>query len=142
MDQSQENRNYQTRVIAGGGDDLERAVRILEGKFMFVGLVERFDESLVILRRRYTAKSLNILYRSKHVAKTNELKNELLANPATRRRLEESNDIDTLLYKYVFDKLYPKYRAEYGDALESDVACFKRIMPQPLISILRFFYSF
>jgi hypothetical protein len=120
------NRNYQTRVIAGGWD-LERAVRILEDKFMFVGLVERFDESLVLLKRRYALNNLNILYRSKHVAKKNELKNELLANPATRKRLEESNEIDTLLYKYVFDKLYPKYRAEYGDALEADVASFKRM---------------
>jgi hypothetical protein len=120
------NRNYQTRVIAGTWD-LERAVRILEDKFMFVGLVERFDESLVILTRRYSVKTLNIFYRSKHIAKKNELKNELLANPSTRRQLEESNEIDTLLYEYVFDKLYPKYRAEYGEALENDVASFKRM---------------
>jgi hypothetical protein len=120
------NRNYQTRVIAGGWD-LERAVQILEDKFMFVGLVERFDESLVMLKGRYSSKSLNIFYRSKHVAKQNELKNELLANPATRKRLEENNELDTLLYRHVVEKLYPKYRAEYGKALESDVGAFKKM---------------
>lgn len=122
----EKNQNYQTRAIAGT-DNLGLAIQTLQRKFMFAGLVERFDESLVILRRRYSQSQLNIFYHNKHVAPENDIKKRLLTDPKMRQRLEESNRIDTLLYRFVLEELYPKYRVEYGATLDADVSEFRKL---------------
>jgi len=52
--------NYQTKRIAGT-EDLDLAIKILKENFLFVGLFERFDESLVMLQKK-TQNRLNIFY--------------------------------------------------------------------------------
>src|SRR3989304_3570927 len=59
-------RNHQTKMIAGV-PDVNKAIRIIQDKNIFVGLTERFDESMVLLKA-LVADNLNISYKPVNVA--------------------------------------------------------------------------
>jgi hypothetical protein len=94
---------------------------------MFVGLVEYFDESLMLLRKKCIDRPLNILYHSKHVASKNAIKNQLMSDSKTRKHLEEANRVDLLLYDFAKAELYEKYRIDYGGTLDLDVLNFRML---------------
>ncbi|MEJ2558699.1 MAG: hypothetical protein P8186_21295 [Anaerolineae bacterium] len=60
-------RNHQTKWIAGV-DDVAEAIRIIQAKNIFVGLAERFDESMVLLKA-LMANDLSISYKRVNVAR-------------------------------------------------------------------------
>ena len=113
-------RNHQTKMIAGVADVAE-AIRIIRAKQIFVGLTERFDESMVLLKA-LMANNLNISYRPVNVSRHNTLAESLLSNESTRQMLIESQKADLELYNFVKQELYPTYQREYGPSLEADVA--------------------
>lgn len=115
--------NYQTTRIASGGD-LEVAKTMLRERFLFVGLVENFDESLILLNSRCQYQ-LNICCQRKNEAPNNLIKNKILNDPKARRLLEMANNVDLLLYDFVKNELYPTYRLQYGPTLEMDVAAMR-----------------
>lgn len=117
-------RNSQTKLIAGVSD-LEKAIRIIKDKNIFVGLVERFDESMLMLKR-LRAKGLNISYQRVNIASSNNIAKELLANENTRQMLIEANQIDQDLYDFVKQELYPTYQKEYGSSLMNDVTQYQQ----------------
>lgn len=118
-------RNHQTKWIAGVAD-VNEAIRILHQKNIFVGLTERFDESLVLLKA-LVANDLNISYRPVNVAPKNTIKERLLSNKKTRQMLIEAQQEDLALYNYVKQELYPSFQREYGSSLETDVAEYQKI---------------
>jgi len=97
--------DHQVRRIAGG-PDIERAKHELSTRYMFVGLTERFAESMLVFQR-LCPYPLNLAYKRLHVAKDNTAKQEVLDNPDSRRLLEEGNQLDLQLYNYIRDELYP-----------------------------------
>ena len=117
-------RNHQTKWIAGV-EDVAEAIRIIQDKSIFVGLAERFDESMVLLKA-LMANDLNISYRRVNVAPQNIIKERLLSTESTRQMLIEANQADLELYNYVRQELYPTYQREYGPSLEADVADYRR----------------
>jgi len=117
-------RNQQTKAIAGAVDVAE-AIRIIQKKNIFVGLAERFDESMVLLRA-LMANNLNISYRRVNVARSNTLAQSLLSTESTRQMLIEANQADLELYNFVTQELYPTYQREYGPSLEADVARYQQ----------------
>jgi hypothetical protein len=72
---------------------------------MFVGLTERFDESMVLLRA-LVAPDLDIRYERANVAKSSRIAKELLSDPVTRQMIVEANQGDLELYEYVLRELY------------------------------------
>lgn len=112
-------RNAQAKRIAGT-PSANDAIRMIDRKEMFVGLSERFDESLVLLRA-LRARDLNIGYTSVNVARGNNLAHDLLADQRTREALVEANRADLELYNYVRDEIYPAFRQEYGSSLDDAV---------------------
>jgi hypothetical protein len=112
-------RNAQTKRIAGttSADD---AIRIIQAKGMFVGLTERFDESMVLLKA-LRANDLNIGYRPVNVARNDDLARELLAKSSTRNALVEANQADLELYEYVQKELYPRFVRDFGPGLSDAV---------------------
>lgn len=118
-------RNWQTKKLVGTAD-IDASIRALKGNFIFVGLSERFDESLVIFRKRASSYSLNIRYNSRNVATDNKIKNQLLKDPKTKAQLLEANKLDSLLYEFVTRELYPRQKQEYGDTLDSDLSAFQK----------------
>ena len=117
-------RNHQTNMIAGVAN-VDKALRIIQAKQIFVGLTERFDESMVLLKA-LKAKNLNIAYRPVNVARSNSLAQRLLTTESTRQLLIEANRADLELYDYVKQELYPGFQREYGPSLEADVEDYRR----------------
>jgi hypothetical protein len=114
-------------MIAASANVAE-AVRILRTKRVFVGLTERFDESLVLLKA-LVARELNLAYKPVNVSRRNTIAERLLSDARTRQLLIEANRADLELYGFVKDELYPGLRREYGPTLEADVAEYQRTRP-------------
>lgn len=117
-------RDHQTKMIAGVADAAE-AVQIIRAKSIFVGLTERFDESMVLLKA-LMAGNLNIAYQPVNVARDNTLAQGLLSNERTRQMLVEANQADLELYKFVRHEYYSAFQREYGPSLEADVADYQQ----------------
>jgi len=94
--------NYQTFHICGGslGEpfDFELARRILD-TFFFVGIIEDFDNSLLVLAYKMKLSALEMNYRTVNATNSRSM---FSINPQTRQRLEELNQIDMQLYEYAY----------------------------------------
>lgn len=92
--------NMQTIHLAGEAN-LCKAIEVIEQTIRFVGLVERFDESLVRLQSEFSEFPLKIRYVRQNAAKNNLLRDELRSDENLLEFLRETNDIDEELCKYV-----------------------------------------
>jgi hypothetical protein len=117
--QAEDVANHQVRCIAGD-PDLAKAKHELSQRYLFVGLTERFAESMLILQR-FCPYPLKIRYTRRHVTVDNTAKQDVLNNPASRRLLEENNQLDQQLYTYVRDELYPSLREKVGLSDAGDI---------------------
>ena len=118
--QNEWTRNHQTKMFAGVAD-IKKAIQVIKDKKIFIGLTERFDESMLLLKT-LIAKDLNISYQPVNVARKNSIAEDLLSNETTRQMLVEANQVDLELYEFVKKELYPAFQKEYGPNLERDVA--------------------
>lgn len=116
-------RNPQCKRLAGTADAAE-AIRVIERTGMFVGLTERFDESVVMLKQ-LMAPDLDIAYESVNVAKDNTISKRLLTEERSRELLEAANLEDLELYAYVRDEAYPRLQREFGSSLEGVVETYR-----------------
>ncbi|MGH3065774.1 MAG: hypothetical protein ACRDOF_05665 [Gaiellaceae bacterium] len=116
-------RNAQTQRIAGTqrADD---AIEVIAKRGMFVGLTERFDESMILLKA-LRAPGLDISYSPVNVAKKGTLAASLLDDPRSRQALVDANEADLALYEYVSKELYPGFRREFGPGLENAVDAYR-----------------
>ena len=119
--------NHQVRHIAGD-PDLAKAKHELSQRYLFVGLTERFAESMLVLQR-LCPYPLKLEYTRRHVTMDNSAKQEVLANLEHCRLLQESNQLDLQLYAYVRDELYPELREKAGLSVADDVDE-KRFLPK------------
>ena len=117
--------NYQTKRIAGVAD-LQTAIEVIGQRNMFVGLTDRFDESMVLFKG-LRAPSLDISYRRVNVATDNTLTQRLLSDERTRAMIEAANRVDLDLYEFVRKDWYPRFQEAYGSSLEADVAKFQAV---------------
>ena len=108
-------RNAQTKRIAGTANAGD-AVEVIRTKEIFVGLTERFDESLVLLKA-LRAHDLEIAYTRVNVAQRTSLASELLADPAARAAMVDANEADLELYRFAHEELFPTAEREYGPGL-------------------------
>lgn len=106
--------NYQTRVLSGS-QSAEKAVQILEQRVGFVGLVEDFDRSLSLLRS-WSGYELNLHYRSRNVARSSSIKDQVLAHPENVEALQAYNTADMVVYEYVRTEVYPRMNELYSAA--------------------------
>ena len=115
-------RDRQTRILAGPDGTAEQAIELL-GRFSFVGRADRFDESLVMMRRFVGVP--DVRYASKWVAPTDDIKKRLLDDPASVALLESVNQNDMRVWQHVVDEVYPKQIALFGPGLANEVAALK-----------------
>ena len=124
---SMEMDNSQTRAIAGdrstpfGGcsnEMLETAKRHIDRSFAVVGLTERFDESLILLRKMFGWSKLH--YVSANVAPREPLE----ISDEVRDLIEEHNRLDNELYLYV-DERFDEASARYP-TFEEELIRFQR----------------
>ncbi len=92
--------NWQVKWIAGV-EDLEAAKQILSDKFKFVGLVEKFDESLSLLSQNVTTTMDTSYKKLAMVARNNGLKEKLLQDQEVKQFILQQNELDIGLYDHV-----------------------------------------
>jgi hypothetical protein len=119
--------NVQTRMIAGVGRDipfgectddmLERAIDQIESHFPVVGITNRFEESVVLMRRR-----LNWgipMYMTRNRTAGRPRRHEV--SESTRHVIREFNQLDVQLYDYVTDRLASQLSKVDSNVLEREL---------------------
>lgn len=115
-------RNRHTKAIVGH-DDVKAAIRLIREKSIFMGLTERYDASMILLRRLVAA-DLDISYRPVNVASRRTVSEEVLSDERARKLIEEAQAADLELHRYVREVLWPEYIDEYGADFDADVEAF------------------
>lgn len=127
--------NGQTRLLCGDCEpgqpgipslrslqarDLEVAVENLKTQFILVGLQERFDESVILLKRKLGWKLP--LYVKANVSKARSRANPL--NESDRRLIEQHNILDIQLY-HAAEQLFREQMAAEGVGFKLNLIAFK-----------------
>ena len=88
---------------------------------MFVGLTDRFDESIVMFKD-LRASNVNISYERANVAQSNALAQSLLADQRSRELMIDANQADIALVDYLRNELFEDQLSAYGPSLSDAVA--------------------
>jgi hypothetical protein len=121
--------NLQTRMLCGDPapfgevteEMLEQAKRNLATSLAFFGLTERFDESLVLAKRKLGLRV--ILYRSSGRVNSERPRGDLVPD-ALRREAERSNRYDIELYRHA-KKLFEQEMEQRDLEFEADLAALR-----------------
>lgn len=116
--------DHQTKMLSRRADP-DEAIRLIRAHGAFVGLTERFDESLVLLERLFRP-GLDIAYVRRNTAAEKGPAAALLADPEKRSHLERMYAADRIVHQWVTSELYPEYVRAYGPQLAEDVARFQQ----------------
>lgn len=103
-------------VQLAGEPDLEAAKEVLTDKISAFGLVERFEESLLIIRESLElTDELNLACTEPRNVSRGNLKEMILDNYGTyEEAIEECNHLDMMLYDFAVTHLWPGQIEEYG----------------------------
>jgi len=105
--------NFQTKKIAGT-EDLEEAKTILNEKVFLAGIVEEFDQFLVVLKNKLAPEPFDIAYERRNVAQANRVRNRIYEKfEEYEEKIVQNNHLDMQLYKYVKDKLFIQEKERY-----------------------------
>ena len=102
--------NYQSRRLVGEPDGAA-AIKMIEERFLFVGLVETFEESIRILQLHLPAVALidRPVYRNRSMRR--DLRDAVLADPEARKAIIATHQEDFRLYSHVRDEIWPAQAA-------------------------------
>jgi len=110
-----------------GKPDLDAAKELVETRLRFVGLTEKFDESLLVLRQRLDLPNFCLSYaKPKNIASSRPqsgFRCEVEENlEKYLPKICERNELDKALYEYVISEVWKRQVSEYGTAkLASDL---------------------
>lgn len=136
-------KNYQTVWLASDANDvsgvidretpalLEKAKRRVERSYLFLGLTERFDESLVLLSKMMAWPLEKMVYKIVNVT-PDEHKIDINDLPVKiKKKLDQKTKLDQELYAWAekrFDKLVILYDQKFGqNAFQNDLKRFKEL---------------
>jgi hypothetical protein len=131
------NQNLMVRRIAGS-DNVEQAINIIDNHFSFVGLLEHFDESLLLLKNCFPDFNFNVHYEKKNSGRSSEEADEL---GQYKQLIAEKNELDLILYEHVANVTYQKFRDNYPGNLALDVIKFRDNNQHYTHSNLKWFVS-
>ena len=120
--------NGQTRLLSGvrevdtANEILKRAKKNLQEHFTVVGLTERFDETLILLKRVFGWR--NIFYTKLNVG-TNRSKKEDIPKE-TLSVIEKHNELDIELYRYAQERFNEQIRQQ-GPSFERELREFRSL---------------
>mgnify|MGYP000910213750 CR=1 FL=1 len=122
--------NFQCYRIAGERS-FEKAKEILLNKFSFVGLMEEFDRSLLLLQHLLPVYNLDTRYVRENVKDYGEVQikwDDLSSKQQNQYR--SNNEEDIRLYDFVSQELWPKYLKEYPSDLKEKEKEQKELLSQ------------
>jgi hypothetical protein len=121
--------NWQTKKIAGV-PDADKAIGIIAQRIGFIGLTERFDESLVLLGQWFAQPGYKCEYQRVNQLSEKRRPRDIerertdtsyLKTDYARQRIAEANAEDQKVYDFVVASVYPRQVAAYQGELDSDV---------------------
>jgi hypothetical protein len=121
--------NWQTRMIAGE-PNAEKAIDIIGRRVGFIGLTERFDESVVMLGEWLGEPGFRGEYRPANQLKKKRRPRDLarertdmsyLKTDRVRARMAEINAEDQKVYDFVTSTVFPQQVAAHRESLPSKV---------------------
>jgi len=122
--------NAQTRMLSGGWytaqfgecsrEALDAAIDNLENHFAVVGLTERFDETLLLLKAAFGWR--NVFYVRRNVAPARPRQSDL--SPATLERVRQHNLLDLALYDYAVER-FERQMQQAGPGFRQRVEVFQ-----------------
>jgi hypothetical protein len=115
--------NLHVKMMAGERN-LDKAKRFLE-KCAFVGLTEKFDLSLHILKR-LTPYKLNLNYKKRRVSPDYAIKKSLENDSRMVEIAGKYNKLDIELYSFAVNEIFPKLCAKAGFNPADKVSSFDR----------------
>ena len=134
--QSRSELNYQIKFILGCGnspdrdfdpnqDDVEHAKNILKKDYDFIGIVEYFDESLVMMKKLLSLQGFDLRYSRKNVSspQKNVVSKKNLSKEVIRDLIEMHHQ-DYEIYYFVRNLIFNEQRNMYGANLTTDVQRF------------------
>jgi hypothetical protein len=122
-------RNWQTKMIAGE-PNAQKAIDLIGERFGFVGLTERFDESLILMRSWLREPTLPIEYRSLNCISEKRRARDAarstsdmsyLDSAEVRARIQEVNAEDQKVYDFVVSAIYPRQVAAFDGDLQLEL---------------------
>jgi len=111
----------QTGPLQLSEDDLETAKANIRGHFL-VGITERFDESLIALKRSFGWKTGNILYVKQKVAENRPSREAI--NPETIKLIEAHNELDIQLYEFA-KQMFEERISQQDSSFRRELQIFK-----------------
>lgn len=115
--------NYMTRRIAGEAN-LKKAIQRIEEDFSFVGLFEKYDESIVLMNQFVFDEELLLYYETKNDSLYEKKLNYNDLDNHIQEKIMKNNLLDLELYKYVKEKIYPQFISRYSGNLKNDTKKF------------------
>lgn len=111
-----DHQNLSVRIIAGS-DDTEKARELLQNHYSFVGITEKFSESLKLFSLSI-GRNLDTSYRRLVTARSNRIKNELMNDEHSLRLLKLHNEKDRELYDFALNEIFYPALEKHSDHLE------------------------
>lgn len=97
--------NFITKRISKSGSIHDAKVRLKN--YAFVGLIEEFDKSLILMNKIVFENRLDIHYESTNIGKSKDKYAEILNNYYDR--IIKNNRLDIALYKYAKEEIYSHF---------------------------------
>ncbi len=107
--------NRKNRMVnwIAGENNLEKAKEIIQTKIKFIGITEKFDESLILFKEKFNIRSIS--YVSKMKTRDLALKNQIISNITRfQDQIMSNNDLDFELYQYALNKIFPRQIEDIG----------------------------
>ncbi len=133
--------NVQTRWICGQ-ENADLAIKVIRDDIDIVGLTERFDESLLILKQWMAEPEFEINYVTRRKA-PKKAKLPYTSDARLHQLIQQVNKEDIKLYQYVVDEIFPAQVANYGEDFEADLSAFMQqqkdfiAKPEPRLGVIK-----
>jgi len=106
-------RNVQVQSLAGS-DDVDAAIRQIDDRIAFVGMLERFDESLAMMQPLLDLPRFTPLHRRVNAASSHAIRDAILADADAMTAVRRANEADAALFEYVERVIYPRQQRLAG----------------------------
>jgi hypothetical protein len=117
--------NYQALRIAGTRD-IDKAKKIMKEKFSLIGMIEKYDEAMVLLKGVIGDSSLDFRYEKANIKSYVEKAYRFdQLSPNLQEKAIANNKIDIELYRFLQEELYPIYLNRFQGNLDTEVNEFR-----------------
>ncbi len=112
--------NFMCKKIINKENGIE-AFNVLSKKFGFVGIIENFNESLLLLCQIMNRKGLKPFYEKRNEGNIGVKVKFTELSKNIQKRIIENNSQDIILYNKVINELYPMQQNNYNGILTDDL---------------------